>query len=628
MNLVSVDNISKTMGDKELFREISFGIDEGQKIAIIGINGCGKSTLLKIIAGIETSDMGNIAYNNNLKYTYLEQIPTYKSGDTILDHLFNDDSDEIKLLKKYEDLCDKLSKNYNDKIQEELDQVIKEMDSQNGWLFEQEVKSILSELGINDLAMKMDILSGGMLKKVALAQALIKRANLLILDEPTNHLDIKTIEWLQKYLENTNKSLFLVTHDRYFLDNVCNSIYEIDEKKLYKFSGNYSYYLEKKAEIEYVSNKKEERAQDLLKRELAWLKTGAKARTTKQKARIDRANELMNREKLQKKGNIDISFTGRKLGKKILEIKNITKSYGANKVLNPFNYTFKHNEKIGIIGPNGSGKTTLLDIITEQIKPTSGHIVKGINTYIGYFDQHNHHLNPEQKVIDFIKESAEIVISKSGRAVAASELLDRFLFPSNTHYKTISRLSGGEKRRLYLLHILIQNPNFLIFDEPTNDLDIKTLAVLEEFLQEFTGCLLVVSHDRYFVDRVADYLLVLDGEGNINGFAGNYTDYIDYETELEREKQEEAAAQQKEKIKEKPKREKKGLSFQEKKEFENLELEIEELEEEKSKIEDFFTMGSDNHEEFLEYSRKYEELKKLLSEKMDRWEYLAEKDMK
>lgn len=618
MNLISIDKISKTMGDKTLFTDISFGLDEGQKTALIGVNGCGKSTLLKIIAGLEQPDTGIVSQNRECKINYLPQLPIHNPSDTILDHIMKGESELVKLIRHYEKLCANPSDTPG--YQKDLDITMEEMNKQDAWQYEYEVKSILGELGINDVSLKLGELSGGMLKKVALAQALIDEGNLLILDEPTNHLDINTVDWLQTHLSKTNKSILMVTHDRYFLDSICNNIIEIDRGGIYTFNGNYSYYLEKKTEIEHSIQREEDRIKSILRNELKWLKAGVKARTTKQRARKDRIEQMQNRPKIQKEQNIELEISGRRLGKQILEVEDISKSYGENKVIKPFTYTFKHKEKLGIVGPNGAGKSTFIRLITSEEPSDSGEVRTGVNTTFAVFDQHSKALDPDKRLIDVIKDEKETIFLPNGKSISAGQMLEKFLFPSIMHHTPVHKLSGGEKRRLHLVLILMQNPNFLILDEPTNDLDIKTLAVLEDFLVDFPGCLLVVSHDRIFMNRVTDTLLVFDGKGNIDKFPGDYDDYI------EEKKEREAAA--KKEIKEKPIAKAKPsnkLTYMEKQELETIEPDIEKMEAEKAEHEAVLAKGGTNYTSLAEAQQKIDELEEAILEKMERYEYLLEK---
>ncbi|MEK7433141.1 MAG: ABC-F family ATP-binding cassette domain-containing protein [Cyanobacteriota bacterium] len=621
MNIVSIDKLTKWQGGKKLFENISFGIDSEQKIALIGVNGCGKSTLLRLISGQEIYDEGTISLKKGLKINFLQQVPIYKPEDSIIESILSSDTPRVQLIKKYEILSEEIATDsFDPSLEEELGKVMSEMDRISAWQYESEIKSVLSELGLDNLSLKMKSLSGGMIKKVALAQALLDDCDLLILDEPTNHLDIKTIQWLQNYLQKTTKSLLFVTHDRYFLDDVANTIYEIDRNTFYQYNGNYTFYMEKKAEQEITLIHEEQRIKSVLRVELEWLKRGARARQTKSKDRIDRVKTLMNREKNNNPDAIEISISGRRLGKKILEVEKISKSYDDKNVIRNFSYKFKKNERIGIIGENGTGKTTFLRLLTGEETPDTGHVDSGINTFFGYFDQYSTPLNEEMTILEFAKESGTSITLSDGKTVSTSQMLERFMFPSSMHYTQISKLSGGERRRLYLLHILLKNPNFLIFDEPTNDLDIKTLSILEDFLNEFDGCLILVSHDRYFMDRVVDYLFIFDGSGNIEQFPSTFSEYLEYKKENEELKKE----YEKKDTYVKPKvEEKKRLSFKEKTEYEKIEKDIEKLEKEKTALDLNFASGDTNFDNISKWNLRYKEIENLLSEKMERWEYLA-----
>lgn len=623
MNLISLDSVSKTIGSKKLFDNISFGVSEGQKIALIGINGSGKSTLLEIITGNQLSDGGTVSRNKEVKIAFLSQTPIFNSEASILDHIFNSNNSLVNLIKEYEYLCNRISDNNNENSKR-FQEIIEQMDKRKAWEYEHQIKSILAELQIEDLNLKMNTLSGGMLKKVIIAQCLIGDANLLIMDEPTNHLDLKTILYLQDYLEKTDKALLLVTHDRYFLDEVCNTIIEIDRNSITRYEGNYSFYLEKKSEIENTLIKEDDRVANTLRKELEWYKRQPKARTTKSKSRMDSIESMMQHEKFKKDNDVVMTISGRRLGKKILEITNIAKNYSEKKIINSFSYIFKQNEKIGIIGPNGSGKTTFLNLLTGIIQPDKGTIDKGINTHFGYFTQNKENFDPEMKIIDYVKKIAESITLDNGKTITASTMLERFLFPSSSHYNTIGKLSGGEKRRLYLLRILMSNPNFLILDEPTNDLDIKTLSILEDFLNDFTGCLIVVTHDRYFMNRVVDHLLVFDSNGNIKSFPGNYTDYLLYEEMINAEKESSVKEKKEpEDSKSNANTKKTKLTFKEKKELEEIEKEIELLENEKSELDQTFSQAEFNAEKVKNDTLRYEKIEILLKEKYARWEELA-----
>lgn len=623
MNLLSINKLTKTIGDVELFRDISFGLNEGEKIAIIGINGTGKTTLLRLILGLEESDSGEIAKNRILIPVYLSQNPKFNEDDTILEHIFKSNSPVIQLIKRYESICQVLNEQSNEDVQKEYDFIYKEMDRVNAWEYESQVSSILSELKINNLDTKMGELSGGMYKKVELVSCLINESNLLVLDEPTNHLDIDTIVWLESYLLETKKSIILITHDRYFLETIVNKIYEIADSRLYQYDGSYSYYLDKKSEIESSQKLQEEKIRSFLRTELEWLRRQPKARGTKQKARTERAETLIHRKVKIEEKDIELSVKGRRLGKKILELKNIFLSFNGITYINNFSYVFKKNERLGIVGPNGSGKSSLLNLITSRISVDSGHVQVGMNTAFGYFDQITSQLDEKLRVIEYIhKNSGEYIEIADGEKISAARVLERFLFTGSKQYSTISKLSGGERRRLYLVSILMQNPNFLILDEPTNDLDVKTLSILEDFLEDFNGTVLVVSHDRYFMDRVTDSLIIFDGDGNLNGFPGSYTEYLEF-----KQKNTKSEVQNKKSITvqttlELPK-EKTKLSYKEKKELESLETQIDQLEKEKKEIEINLTDNSMDYKRIQELLDRLEKIEILLFKKMKKWEELS-----
>ena len=623
--MISVENITKTLGLKTLFNGISFGASSEDKIALIGANGTGKSTLLRIIAGYETYDGGKVVKNRETKINFLEQTPKFDPEDSILEHIFKSDDKIVKLIKRYEELRSRMGSKISPSDENELGEVITAIDKENGWEYEQNIRSILSELEINDLTLQMKALSGGMFKKVALSQALIGDSNLLLLDEPTNHLDLKTIQFLEDYLIKSKKAFIMVTHDRYFLDRVCSSIVEIDRSNLYKYDGKYAYYLEKKAEFENIILKEEDKINNILRKELEWYKRQPKARTTKSKSRMDSIEGLMKREKNQKGDELEFTIEGRRLGKKILELNDIEKSFGGKIVIKPFSYVFRQNERIGIIGPNGSGKTTFLNLITGALSPDKGTIDKGVRTEFGYFTQNSVELDPDMKVIDYIKKFGEVVTLSDGATISASKALEKFLFPASVQYGAISKLSGGEKRRLSLVGVLMKNPNFLILDEPTNDFDLNTLTILEDFLSDFNGCIIVVTHDRYLMNRVVDRLLVFDQNGSISSFPGNYSDYLEYiqsqtnavnETEVKIEKKKDLTESKNENAKKK-------MSFKEKKELEGIVIEIESLENEKKLIEDKFSSPSFDSEIIKKLNERYLQIENTINEKYERWEYLT-----
>jgi ATP-binding cassette subfamily F protein uup len=613
MNLLSIEKLKKNYGDKTIFENVTFGLNEGDKAAIIGINGSGKSTLLKIIAGIEEPDAGNVAINKECVINYLPQLPEVLPHVSVIDYIFKSDTSTLKLIKRYEQLSHTDSP--------ELHKVIEEMDHKNAWGYEYSVKSVLGELGIHSYETKMGELSGGMAKKVSLAQALIDEGSLLILDEPTNHLDIDTVEWLQNHLETTKKAVLLVTHDRYFLDNVCNVIFEIDNGKFTRYEGNYSIYLEKKAEEIAHEQRRQDRLSNILRNELVWLRRSPKARTTKQKARIDRANTLQDSIVRKVDKELELKTLSRRLGNKILDLKDVSKSYNDKILFKNFSHSFKPGEKVGIAGANGAGKSTFLKVLTGEVQPDSGTVDAGVNTFFGVFDQHSKELDPEMKVIQFIEETSKNILLGDGSSLSAGLLLEQFLFPKDSHYRPISKLSGGEKRRLHLVNELIKNPNFIILDEPTNDLDIQTLSVLEDFLEKFGGCVVVVSHDRYFMDRVCDTLFIFKGDGVFENFPGSYSNWLEQKAKA-------AATEKQTEKKENPKpvqvtEKKKKLSYAEKKEFEGLEPAIDALEKEIEQLNKELALGGSDYTRLSEIQETLDSKETELLEKMERWEYLS-----
>ncbi|MFA5878669.1 MAG: ABC-F family ATP-binding cassette domain-containing protein [Candidatus Margulisiibacteriota bacterium] len=643
MNLVSVQNLSCSQGAKTLFTDISFGINAGEKIALIGVNGCGKTTLLSMIANIANQPHSAIATKRGLRISYLAQVPSFNSEDTIMTHLFAIDTPIAKVIKAYEQCLEQLENDKSMQLQKQLSEITSKMDLLNAWEYEIRVRSILNELDIHHLDQQMKNLSGGMIKKIALAQIFLQDIDLLILDEPTNHLDIKTIEWLENMLKRFNTALLMVTHDRYFLDKICTRILEIDQQKLFIYEGNYEKFLEQK-EFRYQNQQKEEsNLQAILRVELAWLKRGPKARSTKQKARKQRIGNMLDSQNLAKEQVLELNVSGRRLGKKILELDKISKSFNDLNVIKDFSYIFNQSEKIGIIGPNGCGKTTLLNIIAQRIMPNSGEVDIGVNTVFGYFDQHSMKFDLNKAIYEHIKDYGEYIQMPDGSKITAAKLLERFLFDSSTLKTPIGKLSGGERRRLHLVCMLLENPNFLLFDEPTNDLDIKTLSILEDFLINFKGCLIIISHDRYFLDRVVDNLLVFEGTGKITKFTGSFTEYNqeaaialrksrgseparvgisrgtasqNYEAATLEEKAEEQIAAMA--------LPKKKLTNKEQQELKALEVKIEKLETEKKQLETIFTHGQGNPEEYLTTGKRLKEITPILEQMLSRWEYLAE----
>ena len=547
MNLLSINNLAKIGREKPLFTNVTFGLQEGEKAALIGRNGCGKSTLLNTIAGVLQPDEGTVVINKEAGVSFLPQNPIYNSENTIREHIFKSNSPKLNIINKYQELCEKLSQEpQKESLQNQYTQCLEEMDQKDLWNYESQIKSILNTLGINDLERKMGTLSGGMIKKVALAQVLVEDTKILLLDEPTNHLDIKTITWLQNYLHETPRSILMVTHDRYFLDAVCTNIYELARNKLKLYVGNYSKYLEKKETEAEIEENTERRIESVLRFERDWLLRGPCARGTKIKARIQRDMQLINREKFQSEKGFSFEVQGQRLGGKVLELKGISKNYPkgyenqnqndteTTPVFKNFSYTFTKGQKIGIFGENGSGKSTLLNIITGKIQPDSGTIDVGINTKFAYYTQNPEFPDTTLTVLEYVKETAEHIQRTDGKELSASKFLEEYGFEGKIQHSPVSTLSGGEKKRLYLVRLLLQNPNFLILDEPTNDFDIFTMNILEQFLMQYQGCLLLVSHDRYFMDKCAQSYFILEPDGSVSGFVGTCSDYLELLAEKEK----------------------------------------------------------------------------------------------
>lgn len=622
-----------------LFKDVTFGLNEGDKVAIIGRNGTGKSTLLNVIAGVLPADDGQITINKLSGVSYLPQNPEFDGENTIREHIFKSESPKLKIITEYEDLCDKMADGLTNGQQKRFDELTLEMDTGNLWNYENQIRSILGVLGINDLSRKMSELSGGMVKKVALAQVLVEDTKLLLLDEPTNHLDIQTIYWLQNYLHDTDRTVLMVTHDRYFLDAVCNNIYELFRYHLKLYEGNYSTYLEKKEIEAEIEENTERRIESVLRFERDWLRRGPCARGTKAKARIQRDMQLINREKFAKDKGFQFEVAGRRLGGKILELHGISKNFLKTSdnapVIRDFSYTFSKGEKIGIFGGNGSGKSTLLNIITGNLQPDSGEVVKGENTFFGYYQQNPVFKDLSLTVLEYIKEAADVVHMNDGKTLSASLFLNHFGFEGKIQHSMLSTLSGGERKRVFLVRLLISNPNFLILDEPTNDFDIFTMNILEEFLLGYKGCLLIVSHDRYFMDKIADTMFIMEDDGGISGFVGKCSEYIDYlESKKAEVEQNKHTNDSSDNLKGKavsgtafnetrsmpPKPRKK--TFKEQKEFENLEAEIMELEERKSVLEN--EMASSDFTVAQKAGEEYKSVEEKLTADYARWEELAE----
>lgn len=627
MNILSAEKISKSYSEKILFNEISIGISEGEKIGLIGINGTGKSTLLKVIAGLETSDTGRIIYVNNIKIEYLPQNPHFEDGTTILEQVFKGNSPVMNLLREYEDALQRVSDHPEDRqIEKKLIALTQRMDNMKAWSIETEAKNILTKLGISDFKADVGKLSGGQRKRVAIASALITPADLLILDEPTNHIDNDTVDWLEKYLNKRRGALLLVTHDRYLLDRLVTRMIELDGGNLYSYQANYSNYLEMKAEREELAEASEKKRQGLIRRELEWIRRGAQARSTKQKARIDRFEKLSEQQGSGDNENIEIQVGFSRLGRKIIEIENVSKSFPCGEVIKDFSYNLLRDDRVGIIGPNGCGKSTLMKIVAGELSPDAGRLSIGETVKIGYFSQENDDMDNSMRVIEYIREQAEYITTADG-TLSASQMLESFLFPPSVQWTPISKLSGGEKRRLYLLRILMGAPNVLMLDEPTNDLDIQTLTILESYLDGFAGAVIVVSHDRYFLDRVVDGIFSFEGKGEIRQYAGNYSDYSQCVQERERLLEDSSIKTAKAKVNERAQNKKdRPLKFtlKEQKEFEQIDDQIDELEKNILRVEMKMNEASSDFEQLQQLITKKELLEKQLDVAIVRWTYLNE----
>lgn len=619
---LQVDNLTKSFGDLVLFEDISFGIAEGQRIGLIAKNGTGKTTLLNILSAKESYDSGSIVFRRDLKVAYLEQDPHYPDDITVLEACFRSGTEVTEVIAEYERV---MASGNHDK----LDDILQRMDMLKAWDYEQRAKQILSQLKINNFDQKISQLSGGQLKRVALANVLITEPELIILDEPTNHLDLDMTEWLEEYLQRSRLSLLMVTHDRYFLDRVCSEIIEIDQKQIFQYKGNYSYFLEKREERMNSQNSEIDRANNLLRKELEWIRRQPQARGTKAKSRIDAFYDLEKKAQQQRDaGNVRLEMKGSYIGNKIFEAKHIYKAFGDLKILEDFNYVFARYEKMGIVGNNGTGKSTFIKMLMGEVTPDKGEFDIGETVNFGYYSQDGLKFNEEMKVIDVVQDIAELIDLGNGNRLTASQFLQHFLFSPEKQHNFVYKLSGGEKRRLYLCTVLIKNPNFLVLDEPTNDLDIMTLNILEEYLQSFKGCVIVVSHDRYFMDKVVDHLLAFSGNAKIKDFPGNYTQYREWKEvqELIAKEAESTAKAKDEKPKQETKKteEKKKLSYKEKREFEELDALIPKLETEKTQLETDMSSGTLSNDELLAKSARISELIDEIDEKTLRWMELSE----
>lgn len=614
---LQVDNLTKSFGDLVLFENISFGVVEGQRMGLIAKNGTGKTTLLNIISGKEGYDSGNVVFRRDLRVGYLEQDPQYPAGLTVLEACFHHGNSTVELIKEYE-RCMETEGHPG------LEDLLARMDHEKAWEYEQKAKQILSQLKIRNFDQLVQHLSGGQLKRIALANALITEPDLLILDEPTNHLDLDMTEWLEEYLRRTNLCLLMVTHDRYFLDRVCSEIIEIDNQQVYQYKGNYSYYLEKRQERIDSQNVEVERANNIYRTELDWMRRMPQARGHKARYREDAFYEL---EKVAKQryntDNVKLEVKASYIGSKIFEADHLYKSFGDLKIMDDFSYIFSRYEKMGIVGNNGTGKSTFIKILMGQVQPDAGTVDVGETVRFGYYSQDGLQFDGQMKVIDVIQDIAEVIELGNGKKLTASQFLQHFLFTPETQHSYVCKLSGGERRRLYLCTILMRNPNFLVLDEPTNDLDIITLNVLEEYLQNFKGCVIVVSHDRYFMDKVVDHLMVFNGQGDIRDFPGNYSDYRDWK-EAKAQQEKEAEKPQEEKTSRVRLNEKRKMSYKEKREFEQLEKEIADLETEKALIEELLCSGTLSVDELTEKSKRLPVVGDLIDEKTMRWLELSE----
>jgi ATP-binding cassette subfamily F protein uup len=629
MHILSIEAISKNYGIRPLFENVNLGLDSSDRVGVVGVNGSGKTTLLRLIAGEEKPDAGRIVFAADVSVGYLPQNPPFAPGQTVLDAIFAASDANTKLLRDYERACRELAmdEEADERRLNRVSELAHQLEASGAWELETNARTVLSRLGISDTAQEVSTLSGGQRKRVALARALVASPSLLILDEPTNHLDAETITWLETYLARYRGALLLVTHDRYFLDRVTTRILEIDRSSVQTFDGNYAYYLEKKEAQELARAAEGQKREMLIRRELAWLRRGAKARTRKSKARIDRAESLMAQPKETARAELDINVGSSRTGKKILELHDISKSYDGRKLIEDFSYTLKPADRIGIIGPNGAGKTTLLEIITGRVAPDAGTVEVGQTIRFGYYDQENRALDEEMRVIDYIREVAERIETADGAFITASQMLEKFLFTGAMQYTPIAKLSGGERRRLYLLRVLMGAPNVLLLDEPTNDLDIQTMVTLEDYLDSFAGCLIAVSHDRYFLDRTVEHIFRFEDGGRLRQYPGNYSAFLEARQREERETapvKREAAVRPQKKAGSKTNTARRKLSFKERKELEELEARIQETEERQAAIETELVANSSDAHLVHELYVEREKLALQLARDLERWSELAE----
>jgi ATP-binding cassette subfamily F protein uup len=631
MNYLSADNISKSYDEKWLFRNLSFGIGQGERVALVGKNGCGKTTLMSVLSGLIEPDGGSVSTHKGISVGFLGQNPVFEEDKTVYDNIFSLDNPMMATVKAYEDCLEHPED--NDAYHTRLQDLMERMEDMKAWDYEVKIKQIIGKLGIGSMQDRLvSNLSGGQRKRVAMARVLISEPDLLIMDEPTNHLDLETIEWLEGIIHERFQTVLIVTHDRYFLDNVANEVVELDGGQIYRYKGNYAYFLEKKAEREHAKDQEIDKAKNLLRKELEWMRRQPKARGTKAKYRIDAFYETQEKaSQTRSTDKLELNLTTSRQGGKVLEVNKISKSYADLKIIDNFEYVFRRGDRIGIVGKNGVGKSTFLNMLLGKTEPDTGEIYAGQTTIFGHYSQEEIRLEEDKRVIEVVKEIAEHVVTGDGETISASKLLEHFMFPPAMQYNYVSKLSGGEKRRLQLLKVLIKNPNFLVLDEPTNDFDIESLNILEEFLLNFKGCLLLVSHDRYFMDRLVEHVFVFEGDGKIKDFPGNYTEYREWLKELEEEKSKAPKIQTKKEIVEPapntqsptPNTSKKKLSFKEKHEFESIEKELPLLEVKKKDITEKMNAGG-SHKELSDWANEVERISNEIDEKTLRWLELSE----
>lgn len=626
MNYLRAEDIARHYGERVLFEHITLSVEQGQRIALVARNGTGKTSLLNLLAGKDLPDAGKVLLQKDCKMAYLEQEPVLQDGLNVWEYIFSSGDQLLEAVAAYEKALHEHQQHPDDAGSEHLQQCMEKMESLQAWDYEARVRQILQQLDITDVKQELHSMSGGQRKRLALARVLIQDPDFIIMDEPTNHLDVQMIEWLETYLVKQGITLLLVTHDRYFLDKVCNEIVELHNGQLYRYHGNYAWFIEKRAEREFREERELEKARNLLRRELEWMRRQPKARGTKSKSRISAFYELQDKSLPRAEDkNMELQVRMQRMGGKVLELHKVSKAYGSKPLLRDFSYLFKPGERVGIVGKNGSGKSTLLNIITGALQPDSGRVSVGDTIAFGYYSQQGLQLKEDKRVIEVVKDIAEYMEMGKGERISASQLLKRFLFEDKMQHTFVSKLSGGEKRRLYLLTILLKNPNFLILDEPTNDLDIQTLNVLEEFLELYQGCLLIVTHDRYFMDRLAEHLFIFEGNGVLRDFNGNYQDYLDEQEEL---KEAQKKAQQQETARQETKTSngstRKKLSYKEQRELENLDQEIAAAESRKEELQNLLNDGGSNHEQLSQWAAELEKINEELDVKSMRWLELSE----